>query len=186
MMKALRKTIVMSGFLAGSVVGGLTIAGAFAGGSGEADVGRNADLVSIEASLVMPSLRGNEASLFEAKLSSLASSSKGVDFGSSSMALLPGSSDGDLCYRIEANEAVAEGCFFDEVIATGLSYVEFMNHGKVDIFGVVPDGVGTVLIDGAVVPLEGNIWHLSRISDDRVLSLEVVSRDGRVSAELKR
>ncbi len=64
-----------------------------------------------------------------------------------------------VCMSVTLGDAVSEGCFDAGTVSAGLAYGVIGDHGETRLaFGVVPDAVDTVLLDGASVEFAGNVW----------------------------
>jgi hypothetical protein len=183
-MQHLRRNLVTAGLAVGAVVGGITLSGAFANKSTTSEQTKEATVVSFVPRVLMPPLDGDEQQLFSAMVTSATIDAQASKFGKSSISLSSGSTPGEVCYVVSASEVNAEGCINPEAIATGLSYLEFNNHGEVEIFGLVPDDVAQVTVGGVDVPVKNNVWHLVPSAKDGKLSLSVTSADGTIAVSL--
>ena len=89
---------------------------------------------------------------------------------------------GEICFSLKLHGNVSNGCAGPELIRTGLTFGSYLDHGVLDVIGIVPDDVSTVVVGGTQVAVKNNVWHYSGKDTDSGLTLRVASADGKAVA----
>jgi hypothetical protein len=91
----------------------------------------------------------------------------------------------DICFTITLPGASAEGCVGRVLLATGLAYGAFQDgDGPIYLVGIVPDEVVQVIVNGATVAPDNNVWHLTISASGPAPQIRVESANGKAASTM--
>lgn len=92
--------------------------------------------------------------------------------------LSPGKDDYTTCFAFDFQQFSSSGCLDYILVRTGLAFGAFRDgDGPIDLVGIVPDDVASVVVAGSVVEVRNNIWHIT-VPADTIVTLQISSADG--------